>query len=67
MTSAYTAALRQLRPNGLAYTLYNQYERETPSVRATLDADLFGGLVRVQGGLYGSYVRIGDYDFGQQF
>jgi Omp85 superfamily domain len=57
----YTDALRQLGPNGLTHTLYNKYDLEDPSLRATLERVFFGGLMRVQAGLELSYVRIRDY------
>ncbi len=59
--SGYTAALRQLRPNKTAYTRYNKFDSETPTLLTTLDRDLLGGLVRLQVGFMGSYERVRDY------
>jgi hypothetical protein len=58
---AYTAALQQLRPGKLAYTLYDKFWFDAPSLRTTLERDLFAGRVRVQAGLVASYVRVRDY------
>jgi Omp85 superfamily domain len=76
---AYTNALNQLRPDrivpgrNVVFSLYNKYGYEDPSARASVERDLFGGLVRVQAGFTGTYVRITDYSdqtvtatFGQQ-
>ena len=57
----YTAALRQRRPGGVAYTLYNKYWLEDPTLSATLERDFFGGIVRAQVGLVAQYVRVRDY------
>jgi outer membrane protein assembly factor BamA len=56
----YTRALRQLR-SGIAYTLYNKYSLEDPTLRTTLERDLFGGAVRAQLGFAGQYVSVTDY------
>jgi outer membrane protein assembly factor BamA len=56
----YTRALRQLR-SGFAYTLYNKYSLEDPTLRTTLERDLFGGVMRAQLGFAGQYVRVKDY------
>jgi len=45
----------------VAYTLYNEYSLEDPTVLTSLERDLLGGIVRIQAGLSGQYVRIRDY------
>jgi outer membrane protein assembly factor BamA len=62
----YTKALRQIvrethRPRLISYTLYNKYSLEDPTVTSTVERDLLGGIVRIQAGLSGQYVRIVDY------
>ncbi|MCW5831194.1 MAG: BamA/TamA family outer membrane protein [Labilithrix sp.] len=54
----YTEALRQARPDGTAYTRYNQYIVERPTLAATLERDLFGGVVRGLLGFTASYVGV---------
>jgi outer membrane protein assembly factor BamA len=56
--SDYTDSLRQVRPDGTAFTRYNQYILERPSASATLERDFFGGIVRGQLGFTGSYVTV---------
>jgi hypothetical protein len=58
---SYQQALGALQPDGTAYTRYNQYDIEQPIARAAVERDFFGGVVRVQVGLIGSYVRLRDY------
>jgi hypothetical protein len=65
--NAYSSALNELRPakivpgRNVVYSLYNKYFYEDPALRASLERDLLGGLVRVQAGFTGTYVRIVDY------
>jgi len=59
--SSYTAALRTLQPGNVSHTLYNKYDLEDPSFRASVERDLFGGLIRVQVGIGVSYARVRDY------
>jgi outer membrane protein assembly factor BamA len=57
----YTSALDQIRLGNVAYTLYNKYSLEDPTLATTLERSLAGGLVRVQLGFGGQYVKIRDY------
>jgi len=57
---SYTAALQQLRL-GRAYTLYNKYWLEDPTLQTAVERTLAGGLVRVQLGFGGQIVRVRDY------
>lgn len=55
--SDYTDALRA--DNGsVAFTRENQYIYQRPEAAATIERDLFGGVVRILGGLDFSYVSI---------
>jgi hypothetical protein len=58
--SAYADALRQADPTGHTYAVYNQYKYVNPAYRAKLERDLFGALVRVQGGFEVGYISIGE-------
>jgi outer membrane protein assembly factor BamA len=58
---AYTAALRQVRADGIAYTLYDKFWVEDPGATATLERDLFGGIMRIQGGFWVSHYAVRDY------
>ncbi|MBX3212237.1 MAG: BamA/TamA family outer membrane protein [Labilithrix sp.] len=55
---AYTDALREARPDGTAYTRYDQYIVERPSLAATLERDFFGGVVRGLLGFSASHVGV---------
>ena len=55
--SDYTNALRT-DDGTTAFTRENQYRYQRPEAVATIERDLFGGLVRVLGGLDFSYVSI---------
>jgi hypothetical protein len=57
-TSEYTDALRQVRPDGTAFTRYNQYVLERPKATATLERDFFGGVVRALAGISVSYANV---------
>jgi outer membrane protein assembly factor BamA len=57
----YTSALRQIRPGNVAYTLYNKYSLEDPTLATTVERSLAGGLVRLQLGFGGQYVSVKDY------
>jgi outer membrane protein assembly factor BamA len=57
---SYTTALRQLRL-GRAYTLYDKYWLEDPTLQTALERTLAGGLLRVQLGFGGQIVRVRDY------
>ena len=54
----YDDSLRRLRPDGTAYTRYNQFILERPSASMTLQRDFFGGVVRALVGFTASYVTI---------
>jgi outer membrane protein assembly factor BamA len=56
--SEYTDALRQVTPEGNAFTRYNQYIFQRPSATATLERDFFGGIVRALFGFTASYVDV---------
>jgi len=56
--SDYTDSLRQIRPDGTAYTRYDQFILERPSAAVQLERDFLGGLVRAQVGFTGSYVTV---------
>src|SRR5262249_17544711 len=58
----YTESLRRVRTDGLAFTRYNQYILERPSASASLERDLFGGIVRLLGGFSVSYVTATPWD-----
>ncbi len=57
---AYTTALEQVRSGRLAYTLYNKYTLEDPTLQTYLEESLFGGLLRAQVGFRGQIVGIRD-------
>jgi outer membrane protein assembly factor BamA len=59
---AYTQALGTPQ-RGYVSNLYNKYFLEDPSLTTTVERDFFGGLVRIQAGLIGQYVRVVDYTF----
>jgi outer membrane protein assembly factor BamA len=56
----YTRALAEVH-SGYTYARYNKYSLEDPTLRTTLERDLFGGAVRVQLGFAGQYVGVSDY------
>jgi hypothetical protein len=56
--SDYSDALRTLRPDGTAYTRYNQYILERPNANVSLEHDFFGGIVRGLVGIRASYVSL---------
>ena len=54
----YADALRTVQPEGAAYTRYDQYILERPLATATLERDLFGGVVRALVGFTASRVNV---------
>ena len=56
--SDYEDALRQVRPDGTAFTRYNQYVLQRPAASATLERDFFGGVVRAVAGLKLAYASV---------
>jgi outer membrane protein assembly factor BamA len=56
--SDYTDALRQVQPDGTAFTRYNQYVLERPQASATLERDFFGGVVRALVGVRLAYANV---------
>lgn len=56
--SAYDDALRTLRPDGTAFTRYNQFILTRPQGYVTLERDFFGGVVRGLVGLSVSHATI---------
>jgi hypothetical protein len=56
--SSYTDAIRALRPDGTAFTRFNQYILQRPEAIGTLERDFFGGIVRGVIGFTVSYVDL---------
>lgn len=56
--SDYTDRLRELRPDGTAFTRENQYILERPAANATVERDFLGGVVRAAVGLKVAYASV---------
>ena len=56
--SDYEDALRQIGPDGKAFTRFNQYILTRPAASVTLERDFFGGLVRAVAGLKLAYADV---------
>jgi len=54
----YTNALRTMRPDGSAFTRYDQYILDRPTATATLERDFFGGVVRGLVGFTAQYAAV---------
>lgn len=60
-TAEYTEALRQIGPDNVAHTLYNKFDLEDPSIRASIERVFLKGLIRLQLGFAVSYVHVRDF------
>ncbi len=59
--SDYETSTSRVEPDGTTFARYNRYSLARPVARVSVERDLFGGFVRVLGGLGLSYVTIRDY------
>lgn len=59
--SDYETSTNGVQPGGTTFARYNRYSLARPIARASIERDLFGGFVRILGGLGLSYVTIRDY------
>lgn len=57
----YTGAERTLRPDGTAFSRYDQYVLERPEGTVTLERDFFGGVVRGLVGYTVSYANVAQW------
>ena len=60
-TSDYTDSLRRVQADGTTFTRFNKYVLERPKATATLERDLFGGVVRALVGVSFSYVNVSQW------
>ena len=56
--SNYQEALRQVRPDGTAFTRFDQYVLQRPAASATVERDFFGGVVRAVAGVKLAYASV---------
>jgi hypothetical protein len=57
----YETALARVQPDGTTYADYDRYRLTRPKLSASVERDLFGGVVRVLAGASVAYAAIHDY------
>lgn len=57
----YDKALRQLRPDGTAFSNYSKFDYEIPSLQFSVERQFLGGLLRPFVGLIASHVTVRDF------